>query len=82
MEAKVNAANIRDDPVLDTLESRISSWHRMKRVLVWVLRFASKEWRKTKREEITVAEIQQAETRIIRLMQAREYKTEIEQLQA
>ena len=42
VEKKVNAVKISDCEVLETLEKRISSWHKMKRVIAWMLRFASK----------------------------------------
>ena len=75
---RVNAASLKvSSSVLDTLENRISSWHKMKRVMVWVSRFFSKKWRAEKIEEIKVAEIQQAENAIIKLMQERSYKKEI-----
>ncbi len=82
VETKVNATGISNEwpSVLEVLEERISSWHRMRRVIVWVLRFLSKEWRMVKTDEVTVAEIQQAETKIIKLMQERAYKKEIEDL--
>ena len=74
---KVNAATLEVLSVLDILENRISNWYKMNRVMVWVSRFLSKKWRAEKKEEITVAEIQQAETAIIKLMQERSYKKEI-----
>ena len=81
VEMKVNASKIREPQVLEILEKRISSWYKMKRVVVWLFRFASKEWRKAKKEEMSVAEVQHAETKIIRLMQERAYGTEIKLLQ-
>ena len=75
-----NAIGIRQQSVLSILEERISSWHKMKRVIVWVSRFASKKWRNSKQEEMSVNDIQQAETRLIRMMQARAYGKDIETL--
>ena len=78
----VNATSIKQGSVLDILEERISSWHRMKRVIVWILRYASKEWRKSRREDMTVTEIQQAEAKIVMMMQARAYEKEIATLKS
>ena len=53
----------------------------MKRVIAWIYRFVSIEWRRNKKEEMSVQEIQEAEIRIIKLMQQRAYKNEIVRLQ-
>ena len=81
-ELKVNAIQVKEHSVLETLEERISSWNKMKRVIVWIHRYASKEWRQHRKEEMTVEEIQAAEIRIIKLMQQRAYKKEIADIKA
>ena len=80
VKTAVNATAVTTHTVLDVLEERISSWHRMKRSVVWAKRFGSREWRSGKQQEITVDEIQRAEMKIIKLMQERAYKEEIEAL--
>ena len=77
-EKVVNAIQSTTDTVLQVLETRVSNWHRMRRIVVWIMRFASKKWRETRKEDISVAEIQAAETKLIQLMQKRAYGKEIE----
>ena len=78
---KVHAVCAKERSVLEILEERISSWNKMKRVIAWIYRFVSIEWRRNKKEEMSVQEIQEAEIRIIKLMQQRAYKNEIVRLQ-
>ena len=73
----VNAIIVKKFPILEVLEERISCWHRMARSIVWAGRFGSKDWRASKHEEITVADIQKAEVGIIKVMQKRAYGDEI-----
>ena len=44
----VNAIQSTTDSILQILEARVSNWHKMIRIIGWVLRFASKEWREKK----------------------------------
>ena len=73
----VNAIIVKKFPILEVLEERISCWHRMVRSVVWAGRFGSKDWRASRHEEITVADIQKAEVGIIKFMQKRAYGDEI-----
>ena len=80
VEKKVNAIQVKEPSVLEVLEKRISNWNKMVRVVVWIQRYASKEWRKKKTEQITVVEIQKAETKIIQMMQRRAYGKEMAEI--
>ena len=82
VERKVNAIQVRERSVLDVLEDRISNWNKMKRIIVWIQRYASKEWRNKKEEQMTVEEIQNAETKIVKMMQQRAYGKEIAEIKA
>ena len=42
VEKKANAIVVQQRSVLESLELRISSWHRMKRVMAWIRRFGSR----------------------------------------
>ena len=57
IKAVVNATSVKKCSVLESLEERISSWYRMKRVVAWILRYGSKEWRASKKEDMAVVEI-------------------------
>ena len=64
--------------VLKIMETNISSWHRMKRVVAWVNRFA-KRCRKEIQEDqdLSVVEINAAETMIIKWVQARSFESDL-----
>ena len=80
VKVMVNATGIKERSILEVLEERISSWHKMKRTVVWAERFGSKEWRSDKREEITVDEIEKAEMVIVKLLQERAFGEELRAL--
>ena len=81
-ENVVHAIRRTEFSVLNVLETRVSSWNRMIRILVWMMRFVSKEWKKTKEETISVAEIESAKIKLIKLIQVRAYGDEIERLKS
>ena len=58
--------------------SRFSSWRRLNRVLAWVLRFIKncKQENKLSQVELSVEEISDAESYIIKEMQKKEFKEE------
>ena len=80
------------EDILGTLERRISSWYRMKRVIVWVMRFVKKSketkqdrngksttkemFRQLDNEGLTVESLDQAEKKIIWLLQEKHLKEE------
>ena len=80
IEKVVHAAKVKVKSVLEKFEERISSWHRMKRVLAWVLRIV-KLWHKKEvvdmNEELAVTEIQEAETMITKWVQKRSFHDEM-----
>ena len=75
----VNAIAIGRSPLLEHLERRISSWHRMKRVMAWVFRFVKgcKKAEGCGESELALSELQSAEKTIIRLVQLRSFEKEI-----
>ena len=42
VEKKVNLVEVRNQSVLEVLEERVSSWQRMKRIMVWIDRFVKR----------------------------------------
>ena len=42
VETKVNATVVKKESVLESFERRISSWHKMKRVMAWIQKFISR----------------------------------------
>ena len=72
-EKRVNAIKRTEYSVLEVLETRVSNWNKMKRIIVWMMRFVSKHWKKDKIEEMSVEEIQSGETKLIKLIQERSY---------
>ena len=77
---KVNVIQLKERTVLDVLEDRISNWNKMIRVIVWIQRYASKEWMEHRSKLITVEESQKAESNIIRMMQQRAYGKEMDKM--
>ena len=69
--------------ILDVLEKRISSWYRMKRVMVWVDRFINRCRKKglEKDSEPSAMELENAERKIVILVQARCFESEMEAIQ-
>ena len=86
----VRACNISEQfELLSTLERRISRWLKMKRVTAMILLFIKKLKRKTNNgnqvllsspEQLTVSDIKEAETVIIKMAQARAFQNEVSDL--
>ena len=66
--------------ILDIMEKRISSWHRMKRVVAWVRRFVAlcRKEDVEAGDDLVIAEIQGAEQTIIKWVQERSFRDDIE----
>ena len=81
----VLATNISSEyeSILRSLEVRCSSWRKMKRVIVYVLRFI-RYWQKKRyqSEEITVLELEQSEKAIIKALQEQYLSEEILKLKS
>ena len=106
VEEKVNVMKLVEDSILEMFEDRISNWHRMVRVMAWILRFIKHSRKGTCSEDISqsnlcqvpihfsqtsgeskvevtdiaVKELDQAETRLIKLMQQRTFGKELDVL--
>ena len=103
---RVNVMKLDGKSVLERFEERISSWHRMVRVMAWILRFIKSSRKGNHTEDISppnvcltpihlsqkrsgpkvevpdiaVAELNQAKTKIIKLMQQRSFEKELDVL--
>ena len=80
----VNAVKVKGmRTVLEILEERISSWHRMKRVVAWVIRFARRRHRKgvSPNQDLSVSEINTAETIITKWVQARSFEKDLKSIE-
>ena len=76
---KVNFASIskkNDDDVFSTLLTRISCWHKLKRVVAIML-----IWRKKGSKRIEISDLQKAEVFILRSVQKETFKEEMKALQ-
>ena len=80
VEVKVNALVTKDCSLLTTIEERISDWHRQKCVLAMMLRFVKKCSKQSLPVELTAAELQDAESFLLKMIQQKYLGHEIESL--
>ena len=80
VEIKVNACNATHCSLLSVIEERISDWHRQKRVLARVIRFGKKCLKENFPEELTIAELQNAELQLLKMIQKKYLGSELENL--
>ncbi len=80
-ECKVLATCTRDIEAPPRVVLRSSKYMKTKRVLAWMLRFVDMLAGLYRMDELTAEEIQRAETRLIRDLQRRHFKDEIDALQ-
>ena len=79
VSSNLTKINCSDNSVLSVLEERVPDWMRQKRIIARVLMFIDKcrKLRSKEDNDLSVSDIQRAETRTIKMIRARSFRKEI-----